>query len=194
MQEFISRTELLKLLFNRVNHLEDLLVGNLLGFIVTATFAGFAGAYTLRSDSVGTLSLKPRQVFHGISLLYVLLSGYYYFMLGQFYSVLLGILKLTENQADLPWRLLWQTLRFPSFGFLPDNLTNFLMLINAPLFPLMVSVIVLFGFWLLIRNPQRTSKTLTAKDIWVAISIQMLLCLLMTWSPFTTFLQSLPKI
>ncbi len=72
-------------LVERMNHLESLLVSNLLGFLLTTTVTIFGAAYELRSGTK-TPFVTPTQIFVGASVFYVFLSGYYYYMLAQFYA------------------------------------------------------------------------------------------------------------
>jgi hypothetical protein len=180
--------ESLKLVLDRLNHLEGILVGSLLGFFLTATAGGFAGAYTIRSDANRSLSLSQRQFFYGISVVYTFLSGYYYFMLAQFYGAAISAIELARSSSSEAVSVLWKTLQIPSFGFLPENFANLVMLLNAPLFPLMVSSALLYGFYILIRDTSAQKQTLGPLDLVTTLALQVMVCVLLAWHPFTRFL------
>jgi hypothetical protein len=192
MQEVMGRPEILKLLLDRANHVEELLVGSLLGFFLTASAGGFAGAYTLRSEAGRALGLSPRRFFHGISVIYAFLTGYYYFMLAQFYGATIAAIQVSRTLTDaaVPVRALWETLQLPSLGLLPRDIANIAMLINAPLFPLALSAALLYGFYLLIKGTTGTPPPLRTRDLAMALGLQGGLCILMAWHPFVEFLKA----
>src|SRR5512144_809327 len=71
-----SATDPLPLLVERMDHLEDLLISNLLGFFITATFTILAGLYVARSEWQTPGRLTSRQIFAGANVLYVFLSNH----------------------------------------------------------------------------------------------------------------------
>src|SRR5882672_9623076 len=133
MTDPISNSEVIQSLILRANHLEDLLVSSLLGFFLTATAIAFAGVHALRAGPTHSIRLTPRQCFVGLAFMYGLLSGYYYFMLGQFYGAVIPIIAIARKSANASLSTLWAILRVPSFGILSPGLSNTLMLVNAPL-------------------------------------------------------------
>src|SRR5215467_3103576 len=107
-------------LIERLSHLEGLLVSNLLGFLVTTTITIFGVVYALRPASKALPLASPTQVFVGASILYVFLSGYYYFMLAQFYACVITLMPHALS-AGVDMQALWNTLRAPTLGFIPKR-------------------------------------------------------------------------
>lgn len=186
--------EMIGFLIGRLNHLEVLLVNNLLGFLLTTTFMLFAGIRSLREMPPRQLLATPGQVFLGASTLYLLLSGYYYFMLAQFYAAVTTLTPLVRNIP--PASNLWSTLQTPSLGFLSGNMRNTLYLVNAPLLPLLFSIFTLSALWLILRRGlQKTGRSATdhgnqVRKRWLVlgITVQAVVAVTLIMSPFLRFL------
>ena len=182
----ISYEEALTLLMERMNHVEGLLVGSLLGFFLTAAAGSFAAAHSMRSEKKA-LSFTPRQFFYGIVLAFGFVSGFYYFMLAQYYAALGTILGLLREGDGFPIHELYATLRVP---LLPAQTGNVIMLANPPVFPFAVSSALTIGLYLYMRDPAK--ETLSPKDLGSALTFHFLLCPLMLWHPFVSFLKAGP--
>ena len=127
------------------------------------------------------------QLFLAANVLYVLLAGYYYFMLAQFYAAVVTLQPLVESVPSSS--KLWTTLHTPSFGLLSPDAGSVLVLVNAPLLPLVFSTFVLVSLALLLR-----SGTGTRRPSWLAvaasIAVQIVTAVLLILSPFIDFLNA----
>jgi hypothetical protein len=174
------------LLMDRANHLEDLLVGSLLGFFITATAGVFAAARALRGDSESP-SFTTRQFFYGITLAFAFVSGFYYYMLAQYYTTMSTLLRVV--QGDSSYSDLIKGLQIPTLGLPLDPASNVLMLLSAPLFPLAVSLTLTLGMYLYLRH---SKAGLTLRDFTRAIAIHAVLCPLLVCHAFAVFLSAGP--
>ena len=174
-------------LVERLNHLEVLIVSNLLGFLLTTTVTIFGAAYELRSGTKTPTFITPPKIFIGMSVVYTFLSGYYYFMLAQFYACIVTLIPLTK-QVGVDVGALWGTLRIPSFGFIPKRLANIAMLANAPLLPLAFSVLSLIAFRLLFEG--HGAQDIGVISTVVGISLQGLTCIFVIAQPFYEFIRA----
>ncbi len=155
-----NENDLIGFLVERLNHLEDLLVSSLLWFLLTGSFTAFAAIYGLgstRQDArssetenagkSGVSSAEPfglpsaRQLFFGANVLLALLSGYYYFMLAQFYAAVVVLTPLLDHVPSA--QHLWRTLQVPFLGLASTTVANGLILASAPLLPLLFSIFAL---------------------------------------------------
>jgi hypothetical protein len=174
------------LLMDRANHLEDLLIGSLLGFFITATAGFFAAARALRGDSESP-SFTTRQFFYGITLVFAFVSGFYYYMLAQYYTTMSTLLRVV--QGDSSYSDLTKGLQIPTLGLPLDPASNVLMLLSAPLFPLAVSLTLTLGMYLYLRH---SKAGLTLRDLTRAIAIHAVLCPLLVCHAFAVFLSAGP--
>jgi hypothetical protein len=176
----------LSALVERANHLEVLIVSNLLGFLLTATFTVFAAVYELHSAGKAPPFATSQQIFIGISVLYVFLGGYYYFMLAQFYACIVTLVPFARS-AGFKLDTLWTTLRIPSFGLIPKRTATIVMLANAPLLPLAFSILSLFAFRLLVNG--NATHGVGIISMIVGLSLQVLTCIFMITQPFLEFIK-----
>jgi len=174
-------------LIERLSHLEGLLVSNLLGFLVTTTITIFGVVYALRPASKALPLASPTQVFVGASILYVFLSGYYYFMLAQFYACVITLMPLVKSRG-VEIDALWSALRIPSFGVIPKRIANMAMLANAPLLPLAFSIFALIALRLVAEAHGGGNVGAVATGI--GISLQLLTCILIIAQPFRAFIKT----
>jgi hypothetical protein len=174
-------------LVERLNHLESLLVSNLLGFLLTTTIAIFGVAYGLRPAAKILPSATPTQVFIGASILYVFLGGYYYFMLAQFYACVITLAPLAKSRG-VEVNTLWSTLRIPSFGAIPKRIANMVMLANAPLLPLAFSIFALIALRFVAEA--QGGRNIGAVATTVGIALQCLTCILVITQPFHAFIKA----
>ena len=169
---------------DRANHLEVLIVSNLLGFLLTATSTIFAAIYELRSGSKAPV-VTPLEIFIGASVLYLFLSGYYYFMLAQFYACIIALIPYAKN-AGIDVAALWGIIRAPSFGFVPKRVANVAMLLSVPLLPLAFSILSLFFFRLLVEG--RGSNSIGVLPTSICIFSLLAQCVLVITVPFLEFI------
>jgi hypothetical protein len=182
-----SSMEAVTPLVERLNHLESLLVSNLLGFLLTITITIFGAAYELRPAAKTPPFATPTQLFVGVSILYVFLSGYYYFMLAQFYACVITLMPLAKS-LGVEINALWSTLRIPSFGVISNRMANMAMLTNAPLLPLAFSVFSLISLRLVVEGHGGRNVGVIATT--VGISLQGLVCILVIIQPFRSFIKA----
>jgi hypothetical protein len=175
-----------------MNHLEDLLVNNLLGFLITATSTVLAGIYLARRDRKSLPMLTPRHVLTGANVVYLFLGGYYYFMLAQFYATVVVFVPLAKT-IPAPTGELWSVLQTPSFGILTSSTSNLLMLLAAPLFPVAFSSCAITTCWFLVRQaPGRSSQVpaLGYRALGAALTSQVFLAVFMILHPLLRFLDA----
>lgn len=172
-------------LVDRLNHLEVLIVSNLLGFLLTATSTMFAAIYELRTGNKEP-AVTPLEILISASALYFFLSGYYYFMLAQFYACIIALIPHAMN-AGVDVNVLWSTLRFPSLGFVSKRVTNVAMLLSAPLLPLAFSLASLLFFRLLIEG--HGSHGVGVFPTIICLLLQVIICVLMITEPFRDFIK-----
>jgi hypothetical protein len=170
-----------------MNHLESLLVSNLLGFLLTTTITIFGAAYELRSGTKTPPFVTPTQIFVGASVFYVFLSGYYYYMLAQFYACVITLIPLAKN-LDVKINPLWRTLRIPSFGVIPERIANIAMLANAPLLPIAFSTLSLIALRFVIEG--HGVQNIGVVPTTVGVSLQVLTCILVITQPFRSFIKA----
>ncbi|WP_155355912.1 hypothetical protein [Acrocarpospora macrocephala] len=173
-------------LLGRANHLEVLLVSNLLGFFLTATFAIFAAVYELRQATGSHRLPPPSHIFIGASIFYSFLGGYYYFMLAQYYACIVTVVPLAREKG-LEVEGLWNTMRTPSFGLMSEDGANVAMLAAAPLAPLIFSVVTLIALWSLARRG--AGPGIGMRPVILCFSLQILVCVLLISMPFLEFLR-----
>src|SRR5512144_2240916 len=116
------------------------------------------------------------------------LSGYYYFMLAQFYAAA-TVLAHLAGQLSAPTELLWTILRIPSFGILKSSTTNILMLVNAPLFPFLFTTFVLTVLWSFLQRAGSVPR-LRIRALAVSVVTQASLGIVMILYPFLQFLKA----
>jgi hypothetical protein len=177
--------DLVGLLTERINHLEQLLVSSLFGFLLASTSTAFAAVYTIRSEKRATNWVTPRQLFLGANVLYLILSGYYYFMLAQYYATVVTMVPLLR-QLPTSTDALWNTLMIPSFSLLPTSVRSWLFLVNAPALPIFFSTSVLIAVWLLTRRRGKSLHIGLTALTWSIIA-QLVLLVLLVWYPFSRF-------
>jgi hypothetical protein len=182
-----TSTEVVTSLTERMNHLEDLLVSNLLGLLLTTTITIFGAAYELRSGTKAAPFVAPIQLYLGASVLYVFLGGYYYFMLAQFYACVITLVPLAES-LDVKVDTLWSTLRIPSFGVIPKKIANIAMLTNAPALPLAFSTLSLIALRFVIEG--HGVRNIGIVPTAVGISLQVLTCIFVIAQPFRSFIRA----
>ncbi len=174
------------LLMERANHLEEMLGGSLLVFLVAGTAGLLAAAKLFRRDSESS-SFTARQFFIGTTLGYVFISGFYYYMLAQYYAATSTLLKVVEG--DSTYGNLYRGLQIPTLGLPVDPASNIIMLLGAPLFPLAISFTLTLGMYLSLRH----SKTgLALKDLTRAMALHAVLCPLLVCHAFAGFLSAGP--
>ena len=181
----ITETDL-ALLVERANHLEVMLAGSLLVFLAAATVGIFAAAKLFRGDSE-TSSLTARQFFFGTTLGYVFISGFYYYMLAQYYTAASTLLKVVEG--DSPYGNLYRGLQIPTLGLPLDTVSNVVMLLGAPLFPLAVSFALTVGMYRLLSQ---SGTGLALRDLTRSLALQAVLCPLLVCHAFAGFLSAGP--
>jgi hypothetical protein len=173
-------------LIERMNHLESLLVSNLLGFLLTTTITIFGAAYELRPGAKTPPFVSPAQIFVGASVLYVFLSGYYYYMLAQFYACVITLIPFVKS-LGVKISPLWRTLRIPSFGVIPERIANITMLANAPLLPIAFSTLSLVALRFVIEG--HGVQNIGVVPTTIGISLQVLTCILVITQPFLSFIK-----
>ena len=89
--------EIVPILFQRMNSLETILVSTLLGFLITTTLALYASYYNFKDTS--KLSKCPGTLMLGVNVLYIFLSGYYYFMLTHYYVIVSILIPYAEEAS-----------------------------------------------------------------------------------------------
>lgn len=181
-------TELVKVLIERIGHLENVLFSSTLGLLITTTIALFSAIYSLKNKS--KVKLSSSFLLIGSNLIYILLSGYYYFILTHFYASILVILPLKgkiPNSLDID--VLWNSFQL-SIPFINEKSRIYLALINAPLFPFLFSSISIIGIWYLVR---KGIKSKIKRRIWLfgSILVQLIIFYLMIWYPFNEFMKSI---
>jgi hypothetical protein len=172
-------------LVERANHLEVLIVSNLLGFLLTATSTMFAAIYALRSGTNSAV-VAPLDIIACASALYLFLSGYYYFMLAQFYSCIITLIPHAKK-AGIETNMLWNTLRIPSVGIIPRRAANIAMLASVPLLPLVFSILSLIFLRFLIEG--HGSRGIGILPTTICILLQVVTCVLMITEPFREFIK-----
>ena len=178
--------EIIKILVQRINHLETVLFSSALGFLITTTLAIFAALYILKTES--KLRINPSFLMIGTNIIYVLLSGYYYFILTHFYataSTLIPFKSLIPDSINID--KLWTYFRF-SIPFLKSETQMYLSLLNAPLFPLLFSMMSITGVWYLINNEFKSEKK-KWMSIGLSLILQSVIFYLMIWYPFRQFIK-----
>lgn len=174
------------LLMDRANQLESLVVAGLFGFFVIAAAGAVAAKKALGDDS-GTASFTTRQVFFGVTLLYAFVSGFYYYMLSQYYTTMSTLVRIV--QGDSSYSDLTKGLQIPTLGLPLDPASNVLMLLSAPLFPLAISLVLTSGMYLYLRHSR---AGLTPRDLTRAMAIHAVLCPLLVCHAFAVFLSAGP--
>ena len=174
------------LLMDRANQLESLVVAGLFGFVVIAAAGSVAAKKALGEDS-GTASFTTRQVFFGVTLLFTLVSGFYYYMLSQYYTTMSTLLRVV--QGDSSYSDLTKGLQIPTLGLPLDPASNVLMLLCAPLFPLAISLLLTLGMYVYLRH---SKAGLTPRDLTRAVAIHAILCPLLVCHSFAVFLSAGP--
>jgi hypothetical protein len=178
-------------LIERMNHLESLLVSNLLGFLLTTTITIFGAAYELRPGAKTPPFVSPAQIFVGASVLYVFLSGYYYYMLAQFYACVITLIPFVKS-LGVKISPLWRTLRIPSFGVIPERIANITMLANAPLLPIAFSTLSLIALRFVIEG--HGVQNIGVVPTTVGLSLQVLTCILVIIQPFLSFIKATTEV
>jgi hypothetical protein len=181
----ISETDL-ALLVERANHLEEMLGGGLLVFFIAAAGGALAVRTALRGESEST-SFSARQLFYGITLGYVFVSGFYYYMLAQYYASMSTVLKVISS--DSAYADVYKGLQIPTLGLPLDPASNIVMLLFAPLFPLAVSYTLSFGSYLSLRHSR---AGLAPKDLTRSLALHAVLCPLLVCHAFAGFLLAGP--
>lgn len=181
----ITETDL-ALLVERANHLELMLAGSLLVFLVAAVAGTFAAAKLFRRDSE-TSSFTARQFFLGTTVGYVFISGFYYYMLAQYYTAVSTLLKVVDS--DSPYATLYRGLQIPTLGLPLDPASNVVMLLSAPLFPLAASFTLTLGMY---RYLSQSKTGLELRDLTRSLALHAVLCPLLVCHAFAGFLSAGP--
>ena len=185
--------QILQLLINRINHLEVMLFSSMLGILLTTTYGVFAAFYKIQES--GNNFFKPTYFIIGINLIYVFISGYYYFILTHFYAAASTLIQLKPSlPTSLSLEIFWELFKVPKFPFwFSDPTRNLISLANAPLFPLMFSFTSIMGICYLLKR--KLSKTQKKYTYWVIYSllIQLVPFYLIILYPFLTFVEILYK-
>ena len=138
-----KKIDTIKMLLERVNHLEGILSSSLFSLLISTTLAVGGGAYTIKDKRIPISGLT---VFVGANFVYVLLSAQYYFMLTHFYSAM--IFMIYQNQfVDIKGlSLLWIEFQSPMpVGV--SKVPQFLYLLQATLPPLLFATMTILGLW-----------------------------------------------
>lgn len=176
--------EILKVLIQRIDHLENILVFSALSLLITTTFAIYTAIYSLKNSS--NLKISSSVVLTGVSLIYFLLSGYYYFMLTHFYATTCMLLPLRSEISDIiEIELLWKSFQL-TLPFLRENAKMYLALLNAPIFPLLFSSLSIVVVWNILKK-EIESATRKYLILVFSISAQLMLFFSMIWYPFSKF-------
>jgi len=183
--EPLSRMDTLAMVMTRVNHIEALLNSSLFGFLMTAGAAGFGAVYTVRSDRAALAWLKAGHIFVAMNLVLALLSMNYYFMLAQMYGGVVVGLQLTSGQG-LPIDALWTIHQLP---FTSERIGNTLVLLHGPALPFIFTVLVLGGFWFLLRQELSTAR-LRLRSLALSVTLHAGIAAILTAHPFATFLRA----
>jgi hypothetical protein len=188
MPPSIDNGDVIRLLTERASHLEDLLVSNLLGFLLTGTLTGFAAIYTLRVEDRTHLILSPRKILVGINFLYLFIGGYYYFMLAQFYATIVTLQRhVVASGADMSE--LWSVLRVPSLGVMANRTANIAMLAGAPLLPLALSWFSIIAFRALVERNEAGHR-IGRLTVLSCLGSQLILGLTFITVPFLAFIHA----
>jgi hypothetical protein len=185
VQNSFDATELITLLAERLNHHEQLLVSSLFGFLLASTSTALAAVYTLRSEKRIATWVTPIQLLVGANVLYLILSGYYYFMLAQSYADIVTLVPLLRR-FQAPTEPLWNTLRIPSFGILSTSIRSWIFLMSAPMLPIFFSFSVLTAVWVLTRK-RGNSLHLGTISLVSSLAFQAALSIVLIWYPFSQF-------
>ena len=178
--------ELIKVLVSRLNHLETVLFSSALGFLLTTTVAVYSAVYSIRNSD--KIEIKPNFIISGVNIIYVLLSGYYYFILTHFYATASIIIPFKSELPDsINIERLWTFFQL-SIPFIESSTRNYLSLLNAPLFPLLFSVASTTGVWYILRNDFDSNKKRIGILV-VSFLTQMITFFLMIWYPFSKFIK-----
>lgn len=183
-------TEIIKILIERIGHLETVLFSSAFGFLITTTIALFTAVYSLKNAS--KVELSSKFLLTGSNVIYVLLSGYYYFILTHFYAAASTVIPFKDKIPDtLNIETLWNSFQL-SIPFVGEQSRIYLSLINAPLFPFLFSTFSIIGIWFLVK---KEIKPKSNRKFWLIGSIltQLILFYLMIWHPFNQFIEMLIK-
>jgi len=159
--------------------------------LVTTTITIFGAAYELRPGAKTSPFVNPTQIFVGASVLYVFLSGYYYYMLAQFYACVITLISFVKS-LGAKINPLWRTLRIPSFGVIPERITNIAMLADAPLLPIAFSTLSLIALRFVIEG--RGAQNIGVVPTTIGISLQVLTCILVITQPFRSFIKATAEV
>ena len=178
--------EVIKILVERMGHLETILFSSALGFLITTTIALFSAVYSLINKS--NVKLKPSFLIIGANLIYVLLSGYYYFILTHFYATASTIIPLKDSIPNaINIDKLWTSFQL-SIPFLGQEYKIYLALLNAPLFPFFFASISIIGIWFIVKEDFK-SKMESKLSLIGSIVAQLAVFYLMIWYPFNEFIE-----
>lgn len=179
--------EIVRILTDRINHVEDLLISTVMGLLVTSTFTLVAAIYTLRRKDRRAASISGKTIFYGANLFHAIIAGYYYFMLAQFYAVTVTLMpRLRELEGD--FGTLWTTFQLFPVSAIAGTWANVMMLALAPLTPLAFTLIVITAIWRL-EGGQSSRSDLTFRSLIVSIGCQTTLAGSLIVYPFVQFLR-----
>ena len=147
--------ELVKILFDRWNHLEYILGSSLFGLFLTTTLGVYAVVFRWPKMTEGkNPGISMTLFLLGVATLYALISGYYYFNLTHFYTVALSLVTVAE-QTTLPvdTEAFWSLFQAPGVAaVLGEKTAIFLTLLNAAMFPFIFSSCSILGIWLVLKR------------------------------------------
>lgn len=173
----------------RASHLEQILVTTLLGLLLTTTFGLFVAVYTLKKegDSISSF-MSIRMFLVGIALLYVTLSGFYYYMLAHFYAAVQSAFALIKpddlQDAVAP---IWSLFRLPEMLGLSQKARAIGYLAIAPLFPVSFSCTAITVLWWSLRR-EMAGQRKSSIAIWLSsLAVQILMAYLLISHPFSAF-------
>lgn len=179
----MSDSEIAKLLWDRWNHLERILVTTIFAMFITATVAIFAAATKL-GEVAKSNTFTDNLFMVGAGAAYAILAGYYYFMLTQNYAAMVSLLQLDTRivrKVSPLWEF-FKPARAPVAG-----LRHQLQLLPAATVPLTITVVALIGIRSCLGHE-------TPIIFWGIIAFHVALFFHMMWSPFRRFVNALRKI
>lgn len=182
--------ELVVTLVERLNHIEGVLTGSLLGFLVTTTLSIGGGLYVLTHDEDKS-PISSSVVMNSVAVVYALLSGYYYFFLAHFYAAAVSLVPLAERVESVDLENFWTVFQAPVPG--PGGFRNFFGLLSAPLYPLLFSWTAILGIHHYLRKSEsgnakgKTSRQLLFRALGIQTAVMMWVILL----PFIQFIRTI---
>ena len=184
--QMTSDTDVAIGLVERMGHLENVLTGSLLSFLITTALSIFGGLLLISDDDKSKLT--GTDVLMAVSLMYALLSGYYYFMLGHYYATVIALVPIADGLENIDVEGFWVVFEIPIW-FLPDEMRNISALLGVPLYPLLFSGVVIFGVG---RVMQRigVSGAPKTRHLIEAFLLQVFVMVWVVSAPFLRFLEA----